>query len=555
MTSQLSRWSVLALLPALAITCSTEPEELGFEETDTEAGMEETGEEEFRGHENTSVPGSNFEIDANANLLKDHPDPSPTIDWVNVSEARYTDKTPVNNDDSFVGGTKEDDPCPKIETGSIPKNKSDLKHFGVYHEPGDPGEPGYMHLYWTRVQEPSGTTLMDFEFNQSEERCNPSDPTRPFQQRTVGDLLLEYRIEQGGNKTATLKKRTWNGSAWSTAEDLTQAQAIGTINQTLIQSNNADGLGQLSPFTFGEASINLKAIFGVDEPCKTFGRAVAKSRASDTFTSAMKDVAGPLEIDISNCGKITVHKETIPDGASESFTFTAKRTTNPTAEVVFQLQDGQSSSPFAEVLFGTYEIIETPHDDFDLESIDCQNNPIVDVDEDSNKVTFVIDDDADEVDCTFTNAEETSAIRIHKDRSDATEGVQPHAGVTFEVSGGNLSSPIQVITDQNGDACVSGLELSTQYTVTETEPANYKADDDEQFVVTSGTGSTCESTPTTVNFFNRPLSTLVCEVDPQVPGATVSTIECNGVEDDGILTVEDLPPGTYECTIMISDGT
>ena len=61
--------------------------------------------------------------------------------------------------------------------------------------------------------------------------------------RTAGDLLIEYRIEQGG-AVANIKVRTWTGSAWGPATDLTAADlAAGTINSTPIPAGNADGLG------------------------------------------------------------------------------------------------------------------------------------------------------------------------------------------------------------------------------------------------------------------------------------------------------------------------
>ena len=77
---------------------------------------------------------------------------------------------------------------PTVVDGSIPPNKSDLLNFGLYLEEATAGD--FLHLYWHRVQEPSGTTNMDFEFNKSETlvgerrhaRCAPqatSHPVRP----------------------------------------------------------------------------------------------------------------------------------------------------------------------------------------------------------------------------------------------------------------------------------------------------------------------------------------------------------------------------------------
>ncbi len=117
----------------------------------------------FASHPEVSLPGSNFEIDTDANLRAD--DPAPSIDWANVTEIRKQDTTSGPTDESFGQGTKEDTAVPSVVDGSIPPNKSDLKFFGVYQEGSTSG--GFLNLFWSRVQEPSGTTNMDFEFNQS----------------------------------------------------------------------------------------------------------------------------------------------------------------------------------------------------------------------------------------------------------------------------------------------------------------------------------------------------------------------------------------------------
>lgn len=75
-----------------------------------------------------SLPGSTFKIDEDANLVVD----GTGDDWASVSEARSTDFPTGTSDDSFGGGTKEDTLCPRLTTGSIPNNKSDLLSFGVY---------------------------------------------------------------------------------------------------------------------------------------------------------------------------------------------------------------------------------------------------------------------------------------------------------------------------------------------------------------------------------------------------------------------------------------
>src|SRR5262245_11215616 len=100
-------------------------------------------------------------------------------DWASASvdEDRKNDLPAGSGDNSFTQGTKEDTALPVTEAGSIPPNKSDLKTFGVYSE--KVGGVNFVHLFWTRVQDPSGTTNMDFELNQK--ACDaavgaPDDP-------------------------------------------------------------------------------------------------------------------------------------------------------------------------------------------------------------------------------------------------------------------------------------------------------------------------------------------------------------------------------------------
>ena len=110
-----------------------------------------------------SLPGSNFEIDTNANLKVDGGRRRPSTGRTSTRTARRTSPRP--GDDSFGKGTKEDTPVPSVVDGSIPPNKSDLLNFGIYLETTRTGR--FLNLFWHRVQEPSGTTNMDFEFNQS----------------------------------------------------------------------------------------------------------------------------------------------------------------------------------------------------------------------------------------------------------------------------------------------------------------------------------------------------------------------------------------------------
>ena len=149
-------------------------------------------------HPEVSLPGSDFEIDTDANLRLD--DPAPSEDWASIpqgdtagTERRKADLPSGGGDDSFGQGTKEDTPVPSVVDGSIPPNKSDLLTFGGYLETNDAGDR-FLNIYWHRVQEPQGTTNMDFEFNKSSViSANGVTPVR-----TAGDALIQYDLSQGG---------------------------------------------------------------------------------------------------------------------------------------------------------------------------------------------------------------------------------------------------------------------------------------------------------------------------------------------------------------------
>src|SRR5262245_28249058 len=87
-------------------------------------------------------------------------------DWANAPGLSVgIDRPTGQQDDSFGQGTKEDTAVPSVVDGSIPNNKSDLTRMYVANERVNGKE--FLYLAWERVQDPSGTTNMDFEFNQS----------------------------------------------------------------------------------------------------------------------------------------------------------------------------------------------------------------------------------------------------------------------------------------------------------------------------------------------------------------------------------------------------
>jgi hypothetical protein len=146
---------------------------------------------------------------------------------------------------------------------------------------------------------------MTFEFNQSSTLS--SNGVTPV--RTAGDVLILYDLSQGGTHP-TLSIRKWTGSAWGPATVLADStEAAGSINTSPIPAADADGLGNLSARTFGEAQIKLSVLFPDPTVCTAFGSAYLKSGSSDSFTAALKDFIAPVPTNISNCGVGEDHQE------------------------------------------------------------------------------------------------------------------------------------------------------------------------------------------------------------------------------------------------------
>ncbi|CAN5807131.1 hypothetical protein BH18ACT11_BH18ACT11_13560 [soil metagenome] len=279
--------------------------------------------------------GSAFEIDSDANLKVDNAN---CIDWLtgtNVGDPlrpgviAKADLASGSGDNSFVQGSKEDTADPVIDSGGIPPNKSDLGWFGLYTEQDPPDPPdGFLELFWSRVQDPSGTTNMDFELNKL--FCGAGSPASNCSangvtpKRSVGDILITYDLSRGGT-VATISIRKWTGTQWGPADTLDPTEARGTINTSLITQSPLktaqNSTGSLDPRTFGEAVVSFEALFG-EGGCGEFGSAYLKSRSSDSFTAALKDFVPPTKVNVSNCpaGLTTTASEDITLGQTPAAT-------------------------------------------------------------------------------------------------------------------------------------------------------------------------------------------------------------------------------------------
>jgi hypothetical protein len=529
----------------------------------------------------TSLPGSTFEIDNDANLKVDT---AGNLDWANVAETRKADTPSGAQDNSFGQGTKEDTAVPTVVNGSIPPQKSDLLNFGVYLETTASGAR-FLNLFWHRVQEPNGTTNMDFEFNKSSTlSANGVTPVR-----SDGDLLIQYDLSQGGTNPQLFVSR-WVTSGpgsqceasnttpcWGTRSNLTAAgDATGSINTSAIPAAESDGLGNISPRTFGEAQLDFDALTGGG--CVPFGSAYLKSRSSDSFTAAVKDFIAPATLNLSTCGTITIIKHTDPGGLDQNFSFsstiaggTELSCSTDTTPASFTLNDaGTDTETCTNVPIGNYTVTEGADPaGFAFDDVTCVATGSGTGSQDGTvpkQANIGIVAGGDSVTCTYVNNQQLGAIKVIKTSSKSGD---PLAGATFSVTGpGGFSDTLT--TGADGTDCVDGLVFGS-YTVTETgAPTGYVIDDTSGHTVVVDNNTNCSADPyvgETTSFTDTPTADIQVRFRDGGSGETAldSPLSCNNVTGtastadttgwDDTRTVSGIKIGssvvTITCTIAI----
>ncbi|MCW2669772.1 MAG: hypothetical protein JWO27_1669 [Frankiales bacterium] len=416
--------------------------------------------------------GSGFEVRDGDTLVANH---GGSLDWDSLHTSAPADATQAQvdrdknsggSDDSFGNGTKEDTAVPSVVSGSIPPNKSDLKEFGSWVERNGNGQ--YLHLYWSRVQDPTGTTNMDFEFNQNTctttvtSGCSANGVT-PI--RKAGDLLITYDLANGGS-VAVLSFRTWGTTSWGASTPFDPTKAYGSINGAPITSSLTGG--SYSPRTFGEASINLSLIFD-STACRSFGGAYLKSRSSDAFSSAVKDFIAPIGVDLTNCGRLVLNKRAGSSSGSllggASFTIDPPSNASPGVSTMTSISTGVFCVD--NLLFGTtYTVHESVTPTNYAGAADQTFTPTTANAGGCGAVTS-----SSTPNLTFVNILQTGSVLVQK--VDGNGNALTGAAFTATLTGGSAAS-IPSVAGHTGLFCLDSLPVGGTYAITEsTVPAGY----------------------------------------------------------------------------------
>jgi len=304
-----------------------------------------------------NLTGSTFEGN-DGNMLVDT---APNTDWVSFKNSpalvKLIDAPSGTGDNSFAGGTKENDTTVGLTTGSIP-DKNDL--FRAYAATADgivDGKPAsFLYLSWVRSVS-NGDAHIDFELNK-DGTTDWSGSTVNIK-RSVGDLLISYDFV-GNLNQVDITSFTWNGSAWANQQDLSAlGEAEGAVNVNGAINDEISG-GSLGAGNFGEAAINLTATLNLptDQPCGTFWSMFAKTRSSGSCgTAQLKDLILPQPIHVSTCGSIELKKHWVGPAGSTSLKIGK---TQGASDVALQAVSGADGTTGAQqVVQGDYYVSES----------------------------------------------------------------------------------------------------------------------------------------------------------------------------------------------------
>lgn len=516
-----------------------------------------------------------------------------------------TDLVKSGSDNSFGQGSKEDTPSPTVVSGAIPPNKDDLMRFYVNKEETTSGK--FLHLAWERSNL-LGSAHMDFEFNQSQ---TPSaNGVTPI--RSAGDVLITFDF--GGSGQPDLGVDQWLTSAntpkvpgfatntclsansfpcWGDHTDLSQSGlAVGSVNSQTVTDNNPPNnptslIGNSSGSTFGEASIDLQAIFAPGK-CENLGSAYLKSRSSgSSFTSALKDFIAPVPVSISNCGSLLIHKTDGTNGlAGATFTATPGSTDangNTAHSSTFTDESPAHTGYYCldNMLIGQQTTVKETaappgyNPDPNSQTLTVSNS--------RSCADRLADQSITQDGQDFVDTPQVGAIKITKTGKDknctdsgvptascAGSGSNHLGGAVFQLkdSSGTVKYTSLQTDGTTGVACIDGVAPGA-YTLHEsTTPNGYQAAADSSVTIAANTAcnGTGTSAPLSQPVVDQPLTTITTSTTPDIPGATTSTVKCvnstpnppGGGTDTGETTASNTPhttkklvPGTYDCTVVI----
>jgi uncharacterized repeat protein (TIGR01451 family) len=250
---------------------------------------------------NTAVDGGQDWASDPASATNLNDDPFATNDGCRVSV------NPPADDDRIVQGTKINDMAidnPPVNAGNVP-GKTDLcltyRTWELVFVPtadpnDDPAAGHYEFVFYGAWSRPNVNGEIDVLFP-----LLGSDTTT-----NADDLLISYDFVDSTNETF-VEILTWSGTEWT-------ATALPAGSFEAVTTRGVETLSNGEELTFGEFAINLTAagILPANGPCVTFSAGDPISRTGNSANATLEDIVGGTPIELTNCGSLTITKETVP---------------------------------------------------------------------------------------------------------------------------------------------------------------------------------------------------------------------------------------------------
>jgi hypothetical protein len=399
----------------------------------------------------------------------------------------------TGSDPSWVNGQKFDALCASVTTGQN-QDKDTFNNIAQYNETAT---NNHLFLYGATIRRTAnGNANENVELSQ-----NAGTAACPIN-RTDGDKLLQFNFG-GSNAAPSLQVLTYyittalpsgvscfntathSRPCWANPQSVGSNSLEGNVNgSAIVPGANGMSGSNVVALAFAEFGVDLTNALGLSTTsCTTFGQETWESRSSSSFSSNPSAIQ-IIPHSISNCGTITIVKQTDPRHIDKDFTFTpAGGTPTLGGGTTFTLNDktgGTNTKVYSNVLHGSYSVTESdPGSGWGLESLSCSPSAAdttgsvgVQHAAGSRQADITLGAGG-AVTCTFQNQQQTGTVIIRKVVS--PNNSTPSFGFTDNLVTAPAATNSPFSLNDGGNKEFDNVLATTgsgTYTVTENDPSS-----------------------------------------------------------------------------------
>ncbi len=285
---------------------------------------------------NCALPGSNFQggdgnqdtpsLSEQTFCTTEHLLPT-TRDWQSLTSV-INSPDPNAQDNMFAGGNKETAPGGwglTTAAGGVTPGKANILSGWSQADPQPAAT--FLYLAFERAAT-TGDTFLTFELNQVKGLWENENKTK-IPCRTTGDVLISYNVPGGSSVNVVFYKWVTDestptiippdptvhqcakaghfepagGTPVSAPDEQGNMNFAGEITNYLTDTANPPTPAKFAAGSFGEAALNLTAIFENANlgSCFSFGQMWMSSRSSESIDSQLQDYVSPVGIQANSC--------------------------------------------------------------------------------------------------------------------------------------------------------------------------------------------------------------------------------------------------------------